>query len=1417
MKKSLFSLALSMFSLLSTAQSLDKNFTMSVVPKEAMKVSQLDTVTVSSVLKNITYYDGLGRPIQSNALGQNPNGKDIVQHYIYDQFGRTEKTYLPLASDQSTGNFISNPIPQIETYYKNKYGDDNPYSQQRFDNSPLSRVLESAAPGNDWKISSGHTNKIEYGTNTDLEIRKYGTDDLDIPPSYTFNHPVSNETYTVSQSITLTNGAHLTGKVHLKIANNDPLFGYKTYKANELFKRIIKNENWKSTDGHLNTKEVFTDKNGRKISEVSYIKEGNTTKKLVTRYIYDEFGRLIYIFPPSISDKEFGTLNGNNGFYWHYTRFFENPNKVGPAGGSLEASITNTTLTINAHAYFYNMSIKIGRIAFIQGNLPDMDLGNISTDIGNTDYIAYLKNGYFCIRSNTNPPPIIKNIDFSFQIPFEREIVSNYKEVLDNQAYQYKYDNYNRQIAQKMPGKDWQYVVYDQLDRPIFTQDYNLKSQSLWMFNKYDAIGRNIYSGKYTSTLSQKELQSQVDNAIVSSVNKSNIEERTNSVINVGEALINYTNNAFPKTGIVEITSVNYYDDYTFTDPDKPTIPSTVLGQEVSLRTKGLPTASWSKTIRSNTWTKSYPFYNYKAEEIKVYGKNHLTGTTIVETEIDFTGLIKKTITNHKRTSNSTNIQITDRFEYDNSGRLTDQYHQVNSQSEEHISKYIYNELGELTSKEIGGKTNIGLSLQKIEYTKNIRGWLKKLNDPNQNLSTDLFAFETLYNDANPTVDKLYTGTISGINWRSNISNIKKTYDYQYDNLGRLSKAAFSSSAINDTNRYTLSEVNYDHNGNITSLKRNGWQKNSSYVDMDILNYEYKGNQLIKVVDSGNKNYGFKDSNATNTNDYVYDNNGNLIRDNHKGISINYNYLNLPSTVTFDSGEKLEIAYNSTGAKLYKRFISDNQIITTEYLGDFQYQDANLLFFGQGEGFVFKEGNSFKYAYIYTDHLGNNRLAYTDLNNNSVIDTNEVISKTDYYPFGLIHPGEIQTPIASDYDFKFQGKELQKEGGLDHYDFGSRMYDPSLGRWFAVDPQGQFSSPYLAMGNNPIMMVDPNGEFSFLAALVGAFVYTAFDAAQGNVNNWEDFFKSFGTGAAQSVFAGYDSVENAAFGAAYSQFNSVATGDSEGDGVTLSFNPTYSWGSNFGGWGVNASLNGRIGNFEGAIGYGVTSFGKFDVDKGPRTVSNESRLSYSLGWNDGNTGFRLYTTKFNDDLGGQRVGGLDFTSGKFGFRYENDGFPFQYIGLRKNTASLGNGGDSNRTAALNLSYGDFSYGFNLFTGFRNNYTKDEEKLNRPLTEGVARNIKRNDLNQANLHVPLYGETYPHRYVDEEGPKYRFGAQYFAYKGYRVGWNSERNRHLIQNLRAHNIAFAKQPGFIMTHNRSVVYFQYNSYNNPYTLW
>jgi RHS repeat-associated protein len=64
----------------------------------------------------------------------------------------------------------------------------------------------------------------------------------------------------------------------------------------------------------------------------------------------------------------------------------------------------------------------------------------------------------------------------------------------------------------------------------------------------------------------------------------------------------------------------------------------------------------------------------------------------------------------------------------------------------------------------------------------------------------------------------------------------------------------------------------------------------------------------------------------------------------------------------------------------------------------------------------------------------------------------------------------------------YQGdySELDPETGLQAFDL--RMYSSRIGRWLSVDPYAQYWSPYLAMGNNPVGMIDPDGGYSKFGA-----------------------------------------------------------------------------------------------------------------------------------------------------------------------------------------------------------------------------------------------------------------------------------------------------------------------------------------------
>ncbi len=63
--------------------------------------------------------------------------------------------------------------------------------------------------------------------------------------------------------------------------------------------------------------------------------------------------------------------------------------------------------------------------------------------------------------------------------------------------------------------------------------------------------------------------------------------------------------------------------------------------------------------------------------------------------------------------------------------------------------------------------------------------------------------------------------------------------------------------------------------------------------------------------------------------------------------------------------------------------------------------------------------------------------------------------------------------VQGDYRYAYQGQEKDPETGKEAFQL--RLYDSRINRWLTTDPYRQYASPYLAMGNNWVSRVDPNG------------------------------------------------------------------------------------------------------------------------------------------------------------------------------------------------------------------------------------------------------------------------------------------------------------------------------------------------------
>jgi len=85
----------------------------------------------------------------------------------------------------------------------------------------------------------------------------------------------------------------------------------------------------------------------------------------------------------------------------------------------------------------------------------------------------------------------------------------------------------------------------------------------------------------------------------------------------------------------------------------------------------------------------------------------------------------------------------------------------------------------------------------------------------------------------------------------------------------------------------------------------------------------------------------------------------------------------------------------------------------------------------------------------------------------------EILSIGDQYAFGMSMPG--RTFSVEDYRYGFNGKENQDEllGEDNAQDFGARMYDARVGRWWGLDQKrASFPSisPYVGLSANPILL-----------------------------------------------------------------------------------------------------------------------------------------------------------------------------------------------------------------------------------------------------------------------------------------------------------------------------------------------------------
>jgi hypothetical protein len=246
--------------------------------KDVTDETAVDNLTTTQKNESIQYFDGLGRPSQTVLTQGSPLKKDIVQPFVYDEFGREAVKYQPYVQHETNGWYKTDPIgsqsgiytssPQYN-FYQSKFAvakDAAPYAKTIFEASPLNRVLKEAAPGQSWQPEATGD---PYSTN-DNTVKKRYLVNTDLDAILHFIHNASTDA--------------------LSLATPS-----KYYEANQLSVD-------KTIDEHNNEVISYTDKEGHMVCrKVQYgVDEVDSTIKLYASiyYIYNDFGELVVVLPP---------------------------------------------------------------------------------------------------------------------------------------------------------------------------------------------------------------------------------------------------------------------------------------------------------------------------------------------------------------------------------------------------------------------------------------------------------------------------------------------------------------------------------------------------------------------------------------------------------------------------------------------------------------------------------------------------------------------------------------------------------------------------------------------------------------------------------------------------------------------------------------------------------------------------------------------------------------------------------------------------------------------------------------------------------------------------------------------------------------------------------------------------------------
>lgn len=679
--------------------------------------------------------------------------------------------------------------------------------------------------------------------------------------------------------------------------------------------------------------------------------------------------------------------------------------------------------------------------------------------------------------------------DLRYVIPPAQEILfsSGRKKLaeLRQYCYYYEYNEYGLIYKKYIPGSEPIITLYNKRGLPVLVQDGRMRTNDEWQFTKYDDSERPILTGFCNGSEATHQ-------AALSSATKFYEKLIPGRWTPGNKGVLGYTCETYPQNRTSDkYLTVTYYDNYGWFDYGLR--PFDVLESSGNSRTwsaVGQKTGFKERVIKADgtlgEWLTSTYYYNSDYLLLQTVSDMYPGGEEVVTHHYNLSGKITCTRVKQAIPNLIYTLHYSRYFKYNKRNQLVQIRQNIvgeNYKNDFHpqLIDYWYDALGRLSDYNVH---DLG-SLASYKY--NSHGELSSIRSTH-------FSLKLGY-DEPEFATPCYDGKISEMIWK-NKTGERKGYAYSYDNYGRLVNADYKTDINNswvDSHAYDVENITYDYNGNLTHLLR----KNSQGNTLHDITYNY-GN-----TSNGNAIQSLRVNNV-NTGTYAYDLNGNMTRDGRRNINISYNYLNLPAKINTE----VSYVYTSTGRKLEMKVGNSS----TYYRGDVVYNGNLLSRIEHPAGFVniTHSASSFQCDYYYTlrNHLGN-VLAVGGPTTTppyfSIIQTNE------YYPFGLAFSyNNLNNNKRLFNDKPLQDASVNGEM-LNLYDFGSRYYDPLIGRWETLDPLSELYyplSPYNYCANNPVQYIDPNGESIHLNR-IGDVVKEYNDGDDGvythyNLSHWDN-------------------------------------------------------------------------------------------------------------------------------------------------------------------------------------------------------------------------------------------------------------------------------------------------------------------------